>query len=108
MLAFSTLSLAGIILVVIVTGWIIYAFASRRSAQPELGSEIELAANRKPYYDDDVLEGRRLERFQFVALIFLVVIVIGLPLYWILEPSRQEGALAYSDQRAIGWGAQLF
>jgi len=108
MLAFSTTSLAAIILLVIVIGWIIYAFASRRSAQPELGSEIELAANRKPYYDDEVLEGRRLERFQFVGLIFLVVIVIGLPLYWILEPSRQEGALAYSDRRAIGWGAQLF
>src|SRR3954447_26187916 len=108
MLAYSTTSLAVIIFFVIVIGWIIYAFASRKSAQPELGSEIELAANRKPYYDDEVLEGRRLERLQFVGLIFLVVIVIGLPLYWILEPARQEGALAYSDRRAIGWGAQLF
>ena len=26
-------------------------------AQPELGSEIELAPNRKPYYDDEMLEG---------------------------------------------------
>ena len=71
---------------------------------PELGSEIELAANRKPYYDDEVLEGKRLERFQFIGLLFLIVSVIGLPLYWILEPTRQEGALAYSDERAIEWG----
>jgi len=108
MLASLTVSLAYILLAVIVVGFIVYAVASRTAARPELGSEIELAANRKPYYDDEVLEGRRLERVQFIGLLFLVVSVIGLPLYWILEPSRQEGALAYSDKRAIGWGKDLF
>src|SRR3954452_11188079 len=99
MLAYSTTALAAIVLAVLVIGFVIYAFASRKAAGPELGSEIELAANRKPYYDDEVLEGRRLERFQFVGLLFLLVSVIGLPLYWILEPARQEGALAFSDER---------
>jgi hypothetical protein len=108
MLAFSTTAIAAIVLTVIVIGYFLYSRASRNEAGPELGSEIELAANRKPYYDDDVLEGKRLERFQFVGLLFLIVIVIGLPLYWILEPSRQEGALAYSDERAIEWGRELF
>ena len=38
------------------------------------------------------LEGQRLERVQFVGVLLLVVIVIGLPLYWVLEPDRQAGA----------------
>ncbi|MCU1393598.1 MAG: hypothetical protein JWM34_2026 [Ilumatobacteraceae bacterium] len=108
MLASLTVSLAYILLAILVVGFIVYAVASRTAARPELGSEIELAANRKPYYPDEILEGRRLERVQFIGLLFLVVSVIGLPLYWILEPSRQEGAQAFSDKRAIGWGKDLF
>jgi mono/diheme cytochrome c family protein len=108
MLASSPVTLGYILLAIITVGFIIYAFASRKDARPELGSEIELAANRKPYYDDDVLEGKRLERVQFIGLLFLIVSVIGLPLYWILEPSRQKGAEAYSVERATHWGEELF
>jgi mono/diheme cytochrome c family protein len=108
MLAFSTTAIAGLILLAIVIGYLVYWLANRKSVEPELGSEIELAPNRKPYYDDEVLEGKRLERYQFVGLLFLVVIVIGLPLYWVLEPNRQEGAVAFADERAIEWGRELF
>ena len=62
------------------------------SARKEVGSEIELAANRKPYYDDEMLEGKRLERVQLMGVLLLVVLVIGLPLYWMFEPTRQAGA----------------
>ncbi|MEO6124451.1 MAG: cytochrome c [Ilumatobacteraceae bacterium] len=108
MLAISTTPMAFIILLVIAVGFIVYAISNRKASSPELGSEIELAANRKPYYDDEVLEGRRLERVQFIGLLFLIVSVVGLPLYWILEPSRQAGAQEHSDNRAIGWGKELF
>jgi mono/diheme cytochrome c family protein len=108
MLASSNLAIAYILLAVLVIGFIVYAVASRTEARPELGSEIELAANRKPYFDDETLEGRRLERVQFIGLLFLVVSVIGLPLYWVLEPARQKGAEAFSEERAIGWGEELF
>ena len=30
--------------------------------------------------------------------------VVGLPLYWILEPARQDGAQAYAEYRAEHWG----
>ncbi len=103
-----TTNLGYILLVILLVGFIFYAVASRKAARPELGSEIELAANRKPYYDDEVLEGRRLERVQFIGLLFLVVSVIGLPLYWILEPDRQAGAHAFAAKRSIGWGKDLF
>ena len=72
----------------------IYYFANRNAARPELGSEVELAPNRRPYYDDETLEGPRLERVQIIGVLLLVTMVIGLPLYWVLEPDRQAGAVS--------------
>ena len=74
----------------------------------QLGSEIELAANRKPYYDDEVLEGRRLTLFQLIAVVLLAIIVITLPLYWVLEPDRQAGATEGQANRFVTWGSRLF
>ena len=62
MIALTTTSIAWLLFAVILVGWIVYAFFNIRQSRDELGSEIELAANRKPYYDDDVLEGPRLDR----------------------------------------------
>jgi mono/diheme cytochrome c family protein len=70
----------------------VYAFINIRQAKPEIGSEIELAPNRKPYYDDEELEGRKLDRTLSFGLLGLFVIGIGLPLYWLAEPGRQDGA----------------
>ncbi len=93
---------------VVILGWIIYAALNAGSARNEVGSEVELAANRKPYYDDEVLEGKRLERVQLLGVLLLVVLVIGLPLYWILEPDRQAGANEGLEKRLAGWGALIF
>jgi mono/diheme cytochrome c family protein len=108
MVALATTSIAWLIAAIIVIGWVVYAFLNARSARKELGSEIELAANRKPYYDDETLEGRRLELMQLLGVLLLVVIVIGLPLYWMFEPSRQAGATEGRDNRFVSWGAGLF
>lgn len=82
-----------IIAAVIALGWAVYGLSNIRSGKREVGSEIELAANRKPYYDDETLEGRKLERTQLLGVAFLAVITIVLPVYWILEPARQSGAV---------------
>ena len=108
MIALATTSIAWIIMGVVVVGWLVYAALNAGSARKEVGSEIELAANRKPYYDDEILEGRRLERVQLMGVLLLVVLVIGLPLYWILEPSRQAGATEGMQKRMEGWGANIF
>ena len=50
---------------------------------PEIGAELELAANRKPYLDDEQLEGPRLERVLLWGVLSLMVIGVGLPLYWL-------------------------
>ena len=62
------------------------------AGKAELGAELELAANRKPYYDDDTLEGPRLDRALTTGLLTLFVLAVGIPLYWVMEPGRQENA----------------
>lgn len=108
MIALATTAIAWVLTLILVIGWIVYAAFNSRSARTELGSEIELAPNRKEYYDDEELEGRRLELVQFIGVLLLVVIVIGLPLYWVFEPSRQAGATEGARSRLEGWGAGLF
>jgi mono/diheme cytochrome c family protein len=108
MLALATTSIAWLIALVITAGWIIYAALNIRGSRAELGSEIELAANRKPYYNDEVLEGSRLERVQLLGVLMLAVIVVGLPAYWLFEPSRQAGAEDAQNELFVEWGASLF
>ncbi len=100
MIALATTSIAIVLFAVIVVGWIVYYFLNSSAARREVGSEIELAANRKPYYPDEVLEGKRLERVQLYGVLLLIVIVIGLPLYWVFEPNRQAGATDAAEQAA--------
>ena len=108
MLALATTSIAWLITAVVLVGWIVYAALNMRSARAEIGSEIELAANRKPYLDDEQLEGKRLELVQVMGVLMLIVIVIGLPAYWIFEPSRMAGAEKAQEELFVDWGASLF
>ncbi len=78
------------------------------AGKAELGSEIELAANRKPYYDDEVLEGPKLDRTLTLALLFLAVLAVGIPYYWVMEPARQENAADGFNDRFVHRGEQLF
>ncbi len=63
-------------------------------SRAELGSEIELAANRKPYLTDEELEGPKLDRALSFALVMLAILALALPFYWLAEPGRQDGAVA--------------
>ncbi len=108
MIALTTTSIAWLLFAVILGGWIVYAFLNLRQARDELGSEIELAANRKKYYEDEILEGPRLTRVLGIGVILLVVIVVALPLYWILEPARQAGAEDAQEEAFVRWGSRIF
>ncbi len=108
MIALATTSIAWLLVIIILLGWVLYAFLNIRQSRSELGSEIELAANRKPYYDDETLEGPRLDRVLGLGVILLVITVIMLPLYWILEPARMAGARDAQDELFIEWGSRLF
>ena len=108
MIAAVSTNIAWIILILSVAGWAVYGWFNVRSGRAEAGSEQKLAANRKPYYDDEDLEGPRLERVQFLGLVFLVILTISLPLYWILEPNRQAEAQFGFEKRFAKWGSQKF
>ena len=86
-------SVGYVVAVIVFLAVIVYAFINVRRGRAEVGSELELAANRKPYYDDEVLEGRVLDRALTWGLIRRGIIALALPLYWLNEPGRQDGAV---------------
>lgn len=59
-------------------------------------------------YTDEQLEGPRLERALGTSLIFVLVVALALPLYFVFEPGRQTRALDGFDERAAERGAVLF
>ena len=109
-LAVSTQQKLGAVTVVLlIVGWLAYIAAHlRRVEKPPPGSEIELAPNRKPYFDDEGLEGPRLDRALMAALVLMVIVAVGLPVYWANEPGRQAGAKRGFDHRAAKRGFVLF
>ncbi len=83
-------------------GYLIWRVMSlRRNQEPT-------PANLTKFLEDDDLEGRRLERVLGWSLLFVLVVAIALPVYFLVEPSRQVAAqddfLARSEER----GAVLF
>jgi mono/diheme cytochrome c family protein/cytochrome c553 len=101
----GALIIAGVLL-----AFAVYAVLTlwRRDPGAPPGAEVELAPNRKPYYDDDVLEGPRLDRALLVCLGMLVIVAVALPVYWLREPGRESHALKGFDLRSVQRGAGLF
>ena len=77
-------------------------------ARDELGSEIELAPNRKPYLSDEELEGPKLDKSLTFALVMLAIVAAILPFYWLAEPGRQEGAVEVLNERFVREGENLY
>jgi len=63
LLAASTQRTIGfVILAIVFVGYVVYLILNARASRDEVGSEIELAANRKPYLEDEELEGTKLDK----------------------------------------------
>ena len=94
---------------IVLVATVVYVFVNVLFAgKEELGAELELAANRKPYYDDETLEGPKLDRALGVGLLLLFVLAVGIPLYWVMEPARQENAASGFGERFAHRGELLF
>ena len=107
--AYSTQQKLGIVIgVVLVLGWLGYLITHLMKAGAPPGAEIELAPNRKPYYDDDKLETRKLDAALGVALLLTAVSAVGLPAYWVMESNRQINAVKGFDHRSVKRGHSLF
>lgn len=87
-----------VVIAVVFIGGFFFVWTQMRKGRREVGSEIELAPNRKPYFDDEQLEGTKLNWALWSAFGLLAVVGITLPLYWLAEDGRQEGAVeAYAE-----------
>ncbi|MEG3586465.1 MAG: c-type cytochrome [Actinomycetota bacterium] len=90
--AASTQRTIGLVLAIIVAaGFALYVLINIRAGRKEIGAEVELAPNRKKYFDDEILETRRLDIALTAGVAVLIIIALCLPLYWLGEPGRQEG-----------------
>ncbi len=58
--------------------------------------------------EDDVMEGRKLERSLRWAFTFSLILAAGLPLYWLVEPARQEASVVGFEERSVERGAILY
>ena len=109
MLAVTTQQKLGLaVVVLLVVGWVAYVVVHLRRPSAPPGAEIELAPNRRPYLDDEALEGPRLEKVLGWSMVLMVVVAIGLPAYWLNEPGREKGAQKGFDHRAEQRGFTLF
>ena len=108
-LAASTVTVVGaVIAAIILIGFVIYVIVNVNTGRAEAGSEIELAPNRKPYLDDEQLETSKLDRTLRWALIALIIVGVGLPLYWLNEPSRQSGAVEGFQRKFVSRGERTY
>ena len=97
-----------VILAIVFVGYVVYLVLNSRSARDEVGSEIELAPNRKPYLEDEELEGAKLDKSLLAGLAMLAVIGVGLPLYWLGEPGRHQGLIKDTDRIFADRGGELY
>lgn len=109
LLAASTVQAVGtVIALVLVVGFIVYALFNVRAGREEVGAELELAANLKPYLDDDELETTKLDRTLTFGLATLAIVGIGLPAYWLAEPGRIDGAIEEYDRVFVTRGEEQY
>ncbi len=109
LLAASTQRTIGfVILAIVFIGFVVYLILNSRSARPEVGSEVDLASNRKPYLEDSELEGTKLDKSLLAGVAMLVIIGVGLPVYWLGEPGRQHGLVVDTDRVFADRGGELY
>ena len=89
-------------------GLVIYVIAENRvSKQSNLDSFMD-APNRKAAPNDEVFEGPRLDRWLTWALVMMTIVAISVPVYWLGEVGRQEGAIRGFDKRSVDRGEEAY
>ncbi|MGZ6081541.1 MAG: hypothetical protein ACXWK4_12055, partial [Myxococcaceae bacterium] len=101
-------SVGYVLLFLVAVAVVVYGLANFRSGKSEVGSEVVLAPNRKPYYNAQDMETKRLDRMLTMAFVTLAAISVILPLYWLNEPSRQANAVRGYDTKFIESGKAMF
>jgi mono/diheme cytochrome c family protein len=97
-----------VIATIVVVGFVLFIFFNLKEARDEVGAEVELAPNRKPYLSDEELENTKLNRSLLFSLVMLASIAVGLPMYWLAEPGRQQNATSGVLRKDATRGEALF
>ncbi len=104
----TTRSIGLVLAVVIFLGSLAAIFFNVKRGKAEIGSEVELAANRKPYLPDEELEGRKLDIALTLGLVLLTVCSVTLPVYFVAEAARQDNKVASAQQKLVNEGEELY
>ncbi|MEC7923856.1 MAG: c-type cytochrome [Actinomycetota bacterium] len=108
-LAASTQRTIGLVIAITVaTVFAVYVLFNLSKGRKEIGAEIELAPNRKPYFDDDTLETRRLDLALAGGVAMLIIIALALPLYWLGEPGRMQGFDEFTESQFASRGGEAY
>lgn len=82
-----------------------------------LGIAISIAKDKKEeknpqnleeFFEDEVLETKKLERTLAVALLAVAVIAVGISIYFVWEPQRQAKMTTSFEERSVRRGQTLF
>ena len=101
-------AVAVVIVFAALAAWAVYLVLENKRSTNDIVESYLNAPNRKLPPDDDVFEGRRLDRFLTAALVGTTVLAVSLPLYWLGEPGREKGALIGFDKREIKRGMENY
>jgi mono/diheme cytochrome c family protein len=104
----SSTAIGWVLFAVVIIGFAIAVLLNMRRGRKEVGAELELAANRRPYLSDEELEGPKLDRTLGFGLVLLAIVGVALPLYWLGEPSRQDNAAETFQEEFVGRGEALY
>ena len=101
-------AIALVVAIMAIVGWLVFVVLENRRTPTVLAEQYLDAPNRALAPDDDVFEGRRLDRFLGWGLILMAVVAVGLPIYWLAEVGRQTGSVRGFDKRSWRRGEELF
>jgi mono/diheme cytochrome c family protein len=101
-------AVAVVIVFAALAAWAVYLVLENKRSTSDIVDSFLDAPNRKQPPDDDVFEGRRLDRFLTAALVGTTALAVSLPLYWLGEPGREKGALIGFDKREIKRGMENY
>ena len=86
-----------------IAGIIIWRVVSlRHNPEPKKPQNLE------PFLNDEEMEGRKLERVLGLSLAAVLIMAVSIPLYFLVEPSRESSAQDDFEERAVERGAVLF
>ncbi len=95
------LVLLNILAILGLAGYLLWANLSRKRVE-------KTPANQTRFFDDDDLEGRRLERVLGWSLVFVTIFAVVMLVYIVHEPTRQEHSETYFKNGSVERGAVLF